>query len=115
MRAPRNIDGISVLGALAGDTIKEPRNYLYWDYGHTRVRYDQAVRMGAWKGIRLGEEGEIQLYHLGKDIKEKNNVADQYPDIVRNIDEIMETAHEPDERYPIGEEYTGDPIWRKQQ
>lgn len=70
--------------------------------------------MGAWKGIRLGEESEIRLYHLEKDIAEKNNSADQYPIVVREIDEIMETAYEPDERYPIGEEYTGDPIRRKQ-
>lgn len=113
--SPRDIDGISVLAALMGDPIKEPHDFLYWDYGHTRDRYDQAVRMGAWKGIRLGEESEIRLYHLEKDIAEKNNVADQYPGVVREIDEIMETAYEPDERYPIGEEYTGDPIWRKQQ
>ena len=56
---PSHIDGISVHRALTGGRIETPHEYLYWDYGHCRDRYDQAVRMGDWKGIRLGV-GSIQ-------------------------------------------------------
>lgn len=31
---------------------KEDHEYLYWDYGHVRKRYMQAVRYGNYKGIR---------------------------------------------------------------
>ena len=70
--------------------------------------------MGKWKGIRYGENSKIKLYNLEDDIGEKNNIADDYPDIVREIDTIMEDAVTPSERYPVGELYEGGPIWHKE-
>jgi len=110
---PKDIDGISVVNAFMGGTIEIPHEYLYWDYGHCRDRYDQAVRLGDWKGIREGRENEIQLYNLIRDIGEETDVADLYPEIVLRIDEIMKTAVKPSDRYPVGEKYTGGPIWKK--
>lgn len=111
---PSNIDGISVADALMGGQVENPHEYLYWDYGHCRDRYDQAVRMRKWKGIRLGQNAEIQLYNLENDLGEEHNIADKHPDIVKRIAEIMEKAFEPNDRYPIGKEYTGGPIWKKE-
>ena len=113
-RAPENIDGTSVTAALAGGRVENPNKYLYWDYGHCRDRYDQAVRMGKWKGIREGEGGRIQLYDLSVDTGEINDIADQHPDIVQEINGIMATAVTPSEFYPIGEKYTGGAIWKKE-
>ncbi len=111
---PNNTDGISVVPALMGKELKEEHPYFYWDYGHCRERYDQAVRMGQWKGIRLGQGGKLQLYNLEEDIGETNDVAAQYPGIVKEIERIMDTAFVPSERYPVGELYTGEPIWKKE-
>lgn len=111
-RFTENIDGISVVDALMGRKQQEQHKYLYWDYGHCRNRYDQAVRLGNWKGIRLGQGGKIQLYDLENDIGEKNDVADNHPQIAHEIEGIMKTACTPNERYPIGEKYTGSPIWK---
>ena len=110
---PENIDGISVANALMGGKVKNPHKYLYWDYGHCRDRYDQAVRMGNWKGIREGIENKIQLFDLSADIGEETDVSDLHPEIVQQIDEIMQTAVKPSERYPVGVKYTGEPIWKK--
>ncbi|MDX1285695.1 MAG: hypothetical protein R3182_11815, partial [Draconibacterium sp.] len=71
------------------------------------------VRMGKWKGIKSGIEGKIQLYNLEKDIGEENDLADQFPEIVSKIDIIMKKAYVPHTNYPIGEIYTGKPIWKK--
>ena len=110
---PENIDGISVINALMGSQIKNPHKYLYWDYGHCRDRYDQAVRMDNWKGIREGQENNIQLYDLNTDIGEESDVAAEHPQVVAQIEKIMKTAFIPSERYPIGKKYTGGPIWKK--
>ncbi len=110
---PSGTDGISVVTALRGGKLTQPREYLYWDYGHCRDRYDQAVRMGKWKGIRLGQKSNIQLYDLENDISEKNNVADKHPDIVKKIETIMKQAVDPHDRYPVGKKYKGEPIWKK--
>ncbi|HOH30681.1 MAG TPA: N-acetylgalactosamine 6-sulfate sulfatase, partial [Candidatus Hydrogenedentes bacterium] len=110
--APPGIDGISLVDALSGGAIASPHEYLYWDYGHCRDRYDQAVRMGNWKGIRLGSGSQIELYDLETDIGEKANVAASHPDVVKKIEALMEEAVRPDERYPVGSVYKGKPIWR---
>ncbi len=111
--APKNIDGISIWKAIKGQTLDQTHPYLYWDYGHCRARYDQAVRLGDWKGIRLGLASEIQLYNLKSDVQEELNVADQHPAIVQQIAGIMQSAATPSERYPIGKIYRGQPIWKR--
>ncbi|HKJ66973.1 MAG TPA: N-acetylgalactosamine 6-sulfate sulfatase, partial [bacterium] len=93
--------------------MKQQHPYLYWDYGHCRDRYDQAVRLGRWKGIREGRGDPIQLYDLRTDPGEKHDLANQRPEIVQKIDTIMEEAVIPSDRYPIGEVYEGEPIWQK--
>ncbi|MBD3268337.1 sulfatase-like hydrolase/transferase, partial [bacterium] len=54
---PKNIDGISMLPALLGKTQARQHDYLYWDYGHSRQTFWQAIRAGKWKGIRKGPIG----------------------------------------------------------
>ena len=112
---PANIDGISVMDVLCGKKRAKTHDFLYWDYGHCRDRYDQVVRLRQWKGIREGADGKIQLYNLETDIGETHDVAEQHPDIVREIASIMKTAASPNDRYPIGTKYTGSPIWQKEQ
>lgn len=110
---PDNIDGISIVKALFGKKQEKRHEYLYWDYGHCRDRYDQAVRIDNWKGIRSGRMGKIQLYNLDTDSGEKNDLAGNHPEIVGKIEESMKSAFIPDERYPVGKIYTGSPIWKK--
>lgn len=112
VKPPDRIDGISVADALRGRELTRRHDYLYWDYGHCRRRYDQAVRMGKWKGIRLGQGGAIQLYDLSIDVGETTDVAGQHPDVVERIAKIMKTAAIPNDRYRIGRIYKGGPVWK---
>jgi arylsulfatase A-like enzyme len=113
IQTPKDLDGISIVDALFGDKLNNPHEYLYWDYGHCRERYEQAVRFGNWKGIREGQNSLIQLYDLKTDIGETNDLADKYPEIVKKINEIIQTAVTPSERYTVGKLYEGKPIWKK--
>jgi arylsulfatase A-like enzyme len=99
--APKGIDGISMLPVLLGKAQKS-HDYLYWDYGHVRKTYKQAVRMDDWKGVRIGAGSPVELYNLKDDPGESNNVASDNPEIVRKIEEIMNTARADSEDYPIG-------------
>ncbi len=109
-----NIDGISVVNALRGEEMVDKHQYLYWDYGHNRDQYDQAIRMGDWKGIKQGVNGDIQLFNLAEDVGEQKNVAAHHPRIVEQIEKYMKDAFTPSDRYPIGVKYLGEPIWRKE-
>jgi arylsulfatase A-like enzyme len=111
---PANTDGISIVPTLLGEAQEVSHPYLYWDYGHARERYDQAVRLGKWKGIRLGTGSKIALYNLEEDIGEENDLAAEYPEIVSSMEAIMKTAVIPDERYKVGNIYRGGPIWKKE-
>ncbi|QGJ69147.1 N-acetylgalactosamine 6-sulfate sulfatase [Planctomycetales bacterium 10988] len=110
-----DLDGISMLNVLKGEKPQTQREYLYWDYGHCRPRYQQAVRLRNWKGIRIGQENKIQLYNLKTDLAEEHDVSADHPKVVKEIAEIMKTAATPSDRYPIGEIYRGKPIWSPSQ
>jgi arylsulfatase A-like enzyme len=88
-RTPPNLDGVSAAPLLLGKPAP-PREYLYWEFFERG--FDQAVRMGDWKGIRNGVDGPIQLYNLKTDLGEKSNVADQNADVVAKIESIMKSA-----------------------
>jgi len=101
LAVPEGIDGISMVPALLGKPQKS-HDYLYWDYGHVRKTYKQAVRMGNWKGVRIGAGAAIELYDLRADPGETEDVASKHPDVVSRIEHIMRTAVEASPDYPIG-------------
>lgn len=109
---PQGIDGVSMAQVFRGLPQHQKHEFLYWDYGHCRTRYDQAVRLDHWKGIRLGRQAPLELYDLNRDPQEKHNLADQHPDIVRKIEEAMQQAVAPHPKYPVGEIYRGKSLWK---
>ena len=110
--ADLELDGIDITSALKGEALDKPHEFLYWDYGHCRRFYDQAVRSGDWKSIRLGKEkGRVQLYDLATDPGETQDVAADHPEVVAEATAIMNKAVVENARYPIGELYRGGPIW----
>mgnify|MGYP006283256597 CR=1 FL=1 len=91
---PENIDGISFLPELKGKEQKS-HEYLYWEF--TSAGGKQAIRMGNWKGVKLNindnPDAPMLLYNLFEDKGEENNVANQYPEIVEELENKMEEAH----------------------
>jgi len=89
---PKPIDGRSMLPVLLGGA-PIPREYLYWE---SREEYTlgptQAVRMGDWKGIRLGLDQPTRLYDLTTDIGETTDVAAAHPDIVAAMETLMSSV-----------------------
>ncbi len=89
-------DGLSYLPTLLGKDNQKTHDFLYWEF--PSYHGQQAVRMGDWKGIRkdiFKGNMKIELYNLKNDIQEENDVADQYPEIVEKIKEIMKREHVP--------------------
>ena len=97
---PKGIDGISVLPAILG---KEQKGHecLYWEFHEGG--YKQAVRMGKWKAVRLGTQRPIELYDLSADLGEKNNIADEHPDVVAKMADILKAARTDSEHWPVRE------------
>ncbi len=98
---PKTTDGISMAPAILGREQTQQHDYLYWDYGHSRGNFMQAVRMGDWKGIRNGIGAEIELYDLATDSAERNNIAAEHPQVVAKIERAMRESFVETPAYPI--------------
>ncbi len=60
--------------------------------------------MGDWKAIRQDISSgnlDIELYNLARDIGERNNVADQHPEIVAKLARLMKREHTPSKLFPL--------------
>jgi arylsulfatase A-like enzyme len=89
-RKPKGLDGISFAPSLFGRKQTNQHEFFYWEF-HERG-YQQAVRMGDWKGLKLGPEKPLELYQLNTDLGETNNVAAANPDLVKKIEAYLATA-----------------------
>jgi arylsulfatase A-like enzyme len=96
---PANTDGISMVAALEGRAANEAHAALYWDYGHVRENYQQAVRMGNWKGVRPVKHGPVELYGMNHDVSESQNVAGEHPEILQQIENLLRTIPVPHADY----------------
>ncbi|HEY7498498.1 MAG TPA: arylsulfatase [Vicinamibacterales bacterium] len=97
-RTPTGIDGISMARALRGGR-QASHDFMYWEF-HERG-FQQAVRMGAWKAVRLKKDAPLELYDLAKDPHEERDVAAKEPAIVARIEKYLRTARTDSERWPV--------------
>ena len=85
----RRYDGISFYNTLTGnDTEQEKHEFLYWEFHETN---QVALRMGNWKLV--AKSGVPALYDLSKDSHEDNNVAALYPEVLKEMIEIVHQQH----------------------
>lgn len=93
---PSNTDGISFMPELLGNKSQKRHEFLYWEYPQSGGQ--QAVRYGKWKALRMdiNKTGnlKIKLFDLENDTLERNDVADQYPDIVKKMEHYMSISHQ---------------------
>ncbi len=91
----RKLDSYDLSGVLFGDQESPRKTMFYWTNAQLH-----AIRSGPWKlhvkmreAVNYGKESELgkpELYHLEKDISEKYNVADKYPEAVEILLKSMD-------------------------
>ena len=88
-KAPTGLDGLSMRAALEGGRAPS-HEFLYWEF-HERG-FQQAVRTGKWKAVRLKKDAPLELYDLDADAGETRDVAAAHPDVVGRIERYLRTA-----------------------
>jgi arylsulfatase A-like enzyme len=119
----KKIDGVNILPLMMGDKTASPRHDFYYYYQTNSL---EAVQLDYWKlvlphkgisyvGVAPGNEGwpgktkqieikENELYDLRRDPGENYNVAEFYPDIVKELMQLVEKA-----RQDLGDDITKNP------
>jgi arylsulfatase A-like enzyme len=101
-------DGISFLPEMLGQEQKK-HEYMYWEFLNTGKIKDektfgfyQAIRKGKWKAVRYGIDNPTELYNLDEDIGEQNDMSDQHPDIVAEMEKLFVSARSKNPMFPYG-------------
>jgi arylsulfatase A-like enzyme len=97
LNPPKNIDGTSIVPTLLGDAHEE-HEFLYWEFFERG--FQQAVRYGDYKALRLKQNEPLELYRVTKDLKEMTNIASQHPQVIKHIESYLETARSPSPYWP---------------
>src|SRR5690606_23404036 len=109
----KKIDGIEFTALLKGDDSQVPRDEFLYYYRQNNL---EAVRKGNWKlvfphpgrsyeGNLPGQDGKpgkapenipfpMALYNLERDPGERYDVSEQYPEIVKTLNKLAETARD---------------------
>ena len=93
------VDGMSVLPTLLGQ--KQPAHEkIYWEIHHP---FQQAARMGRFKGIRFGTAAPLALYDLTADPREAKDISAEHPDVVEAIEDYLVSQRVESPYYPAVE------------
>lgn len=88
---PLKVDGVSFLPTMLGEKGQAEHDYLYWEFAMKGGR--KAIRKGNWKGVRYNAvknpTSTLELYDLSKDPGETKNLANQFPEVVAELDALM--------------------------
>jgi arylsulfatase A-like enzyme len=96
--APGGIDGISMTAALRGAP-QRSHEFLYWEF-HERG-FQQAIRTGQWKAVRLKNDAPLELYDLSSDVAEQHDVAAAHPEVVQKVEGYLKAARTESEIWPV--------------
>jgi arylsulfatase A-like enzyme len=99
------LDGISLLPLIDGKMKERPQPIGFWHHGETSLEDGPVVWMGnQYKLHKLGT-GEFELYDIVADISEKNNIAAEHPDIVKQMKPEMEAWVKSVKKSLAGDDY----------
>lgn len=85
-RPGQHCDGISILPLMCGGQVE--RTAIFWHYPHYSNQGGTpgaSVRSGKWKLTQFFEDDHVELYDLGTDPGEKQNLADTRPDVAGRL------------------------------
>ena len=96
-KAPSDIDGQSLKPLLEGEDSFDNNRILYWEFPGKQV----AIRKGKWKAVTVEMDAPLELYNISNDPYETKNLANEYPQIVTEIQQEIEKMHVDSPYWPV--------------
>jgi arylsulfatase A-like enzyme len=91
----RKLDGVNFIPRLTGEMQALPARNLFWREGH-----HQSVLSDGWKLIRAEMPVEPWLFHLSLDPTEQNDVSNEYPEKVKELEALL-AVHNAEQATPM--------------
>lgn len=95
----QTVDGKTFLPILKNPSYVDTTRTLIWHSPNKwktndgpGINYYSAIRKGDWKLVYSMRTGKKELYHLGDDIGENNNLSDRYPAKVKLLSSLLSNS-----------------------
>ena len=99
-KLPTRRNGINLLPLLHGESLETDNRMLYWEFPGKQ----RAARKGDWKAVTVKKDAPLELYNIKEDMTESVNLADKYPEIVKELEDEMNGMRIPSPNWPLPEE-----------
>ena len=89
----KNIDGVSLVPVLTGQSKSLERETLFWHYPHyypNATKPVSAMRKGDWKLLHYFEDDSIELYNLDDDQGETDDLSGQLPELRNRLYNMLQ-------------------------
>ena len=97
---PQKTDGVDISPLFFGQNIDTDSRPLYWEFPGKQ----RALRWNGWKAVSVKKGAPLELYRIKEDPYEEHNLADQYPELLLQMEQMMRQLRTPSPNYPISEE-----------
>jgi hypothetical protein len=106
MPKKQKVDGVSLVPLLKGKSISErPLFWHYPHYGNQGGEPSSIIIEGDWKLIHYHEDGRDELYHLGKDQAEKNDLLGKESKRAKQMRKTLDSwLKETKAKFPVKDE-----------
>ena len=98
--SPLKTDGLDISPLFYGKDIDTDSRPLYWEFPGKQ----RAIRHQGWKAVTVKKGAPLELYRIKDDPYEQHNLADDHPDVVKELDKLMRQMRTPSVNYPIEDE-----------
>ncbi|MBO4463054.1 MAG: sulfatase-like hydrolase/transferase [Prevotella sp.] len=94
---PQKTDGVDISPLFFGQDIDTDSRPLYWEFPGKQ----RALRWNGWKAVSVKKGAPLELYRIKDDPYEEHDLADQYPELLQQMEQMMHQLRTPSPNYPI--------------
>lgn len=96
-KLPTRRNGINILPLFHGEKMDTNNRLLYWEF----TGKQRAGRKGDWKAVTVRNDAPLELYNIREDMTESVNLAEKYPEIVKEMEAEMNAIRTPSPNWPL--------------
>ena len=97
---PDDTNGMDISPLFYGKDIDTDSRPLYWEFPGKQ----RAIRHGEWKAVTVKKGAKLELYRIKDDPYEEHDLSEQYPEVVKELDQLGRSMRTPSKNYPIEDE-----------